>query len=66
MRSMIVPWHDPEEMVQVHDFDSSPQFYSGCVSGLDDRETSDKPPRPIGFRMPEPEPVVEDPSWMLL
>ena len=63
---MIVPWHDPEDALHVYDFDSTPQFYSGCVSGLDDRETSDKPRRPIGFHMPAREWVPDDPSWMLL
>lgn len=37
----------------------------GSVSGLDDREKSDKPRRPIGFRAPERTQPI-DPSWMLL
>lgn len=36
----------------------------GSVSGVDDREKNDKPPRRIGFRMPEKEST--DPSWRLL
>lgn len=62
---MIVVWPDRSEMDLVHDFASQPQFLSGGVSS-GWMEPSEEPTRPIGFRMPEPEPVIDDPSWMLL
>lgn len=40
-------------------------LYSGGISS-GWYEVDDKPRRPIGFRMPEPEPVIDDPSWLLL
>jgi hypothetical protein len=63
---VIVPWHDPHEMLHVHDFDSHPESFHGCVSGVDDRVTDDTPRRPIGFRKAAPDPTPPDPSWMLL
>jgi hypothetical protein len=39
---MIVPWHDPEEMIQVNDFESVPGFFPGqlgVLSGTPDAET---------------------------
>lgn len=62
---MIVVEFDREEMHLVNDFASVPNLYSGGVSS-GWMEPSEEPARPIGFRMPEPEPVVDDPSWMLL
>jgi len=42
-----------------------PMLYSGGISSdwMDPPET---PRRRIGFRMPEPEWVPDDPSWVLL
>lgn len=49
-----------------NDSDTSSNIYSGGIgSGWYETE-DDEPRRPIGFRMPEPEPVIDDPSWMLL
>jgi hypothetical protein len=38
---------------------------SGCISGVDDSVTDNRPRAPIGFRMPARERPV-DPSWLLL
>jgi hypothetical protein len=43
---------------------SGDSYHGGCIGPW--MEGSKEPSRPIGFRMPEPEPVVDDPSWMLL
>lgn len=46
---MIVPWHDPDEMIQVNDFDSQPGFFSGGPSGVDEAVRGRVNPRRIGF-----------------
>lgn len=46
---------------------SGEAFLSGGVGGWQEPEPKPETQRRrIGFRMPEPEPVIIDPSWMLL
>lgn len=48
---MIVPWHDPDEMIQVHDFDSQPNFFSGGMGPVGDCPAETLMKAPIGFKM---------------